>query len=163
MRRGGAGGGCAAGVGSRSLPPVRPISGAIPGFGTAVGVLGGQLARRPAPFLAVIGIITFVLGIASTRLETVFDPNDFLPAGGDAAREVAKLDAAFGGSTDVVDVLIEAEITDDRTWNEALHISSTSARTGRNSPRIRDFGPDVDLRWTVWTDFGVRVDFRWTT
>ena len=40
------------------LPPARPISGAIPGFGSVAEALGGQLARRPAPFLLAIGVIT---------------------------------------------------------------------------------------------------------
>ena len=48
-----------------SLPPARPISGAIPGVGPAVEALGGLLARRPGPFMVVIGVITLVLGVAS--------------------------------------------------------------------------------------------------
>ena len=98
-----------------SLPPARPIAGAIPGVGAAVEALGGMLARRPGPFLLVIGVVTLVLGVASTRIETVFDTNDFLPSGGSAIKDIETLDAAFGGSTDVVKVLIEAEITNDRT------------------------------------------------
>ena len=50
-----------------SLPPARPISGAIPGVGPAVEALGGLLARRPGPFMVVIGVVTLVLGIASTQ------------------------------------------------------------------------------------------------
>lgn len=103
-----------------SLPPARPISGAIPGFGAAVGALGGQLARRPVPFLVAIGIITLLLGIASTRIETAFDSRDFLPSGGDTIRNFDTLDAAFGGSTGPVQVLIEAEITEDRTIRNLL-------------------------------------------
>ncbi len=103
-----------------SLPPARPISGAIPGVGAAVEALGGQLARRPAPFLLAIGIITVVLGVASTNIDTVFDSRDFLPRGGDAIRDINTLDAAFGGSTDVVQVLIESEVTSDRTVRNVL-------------------------------------------
>ena len=103
-----------------SLPPARPIAGAIPGVGPAVEALGGQLARRPAPFLAAIGIITILLGIASTGIETVFDTRDFLPSGGNSIRDVETLDAAFGGSTDAVKALIEAEITEDRTVRNLL-------------------------------------------
>ena len=106
-----------------SLPPARPISGAIPGVGPAIEALGGQLARRPAPFLLVIAIVTVVLGIASTNISTVFDSRDFLPAGGDAIRDIDTLDAAFGGSTDVVQVLIEAEVTSDRTVRNVLDLS----------------------------------------
>ena len=105
------------------LPPARPVSGAIPGVGRAVEALGGQLARRPAPFLLVLGIVTLLLGIASTRVETEFDTRDFLPSGGDAIRDVETLDAAFGGSTDRVKVLVEAEATDDRTVRNVLDFS----------------------------------------
>ena len=103
-----------------SLPPARLVSGAIPGVGPALEALGGLLARRPMPFLAVIGIVTLLLGAASTRIETVFDTNEFLPKGGEAVRNVETLQAAFGGSTNVVKVLIEAEITDDRTIRNIL-------------------------------------------
>ena len=107
-----------------SLPPARPLSGAIPGVGPAAEALGGQLARRPAPFLVAMGVITLLLGIASTRIETVFDTNDFLPSSGDAIRGVETLDAAFGGSTYEVKVLIEAEITDDRTVRNMLDFTA---------------------------------------
>ena len=106
-----------------SLPPARPISGSIPGAGRAVESLGGLLARRPTPFLLAVGIVTLLLGIFSTRIETVFNTNDFLPSGGNAIRHIETLDSAFGGSTDTVQVLIEAEITDDRTVRNILDFS----------------------------------------
>ena len=103
-----------------TLPPARLVSGAIPGVGPAVEALGGQLARRPMPFLVFVGIVTLLLGLASTRIETVFDTNEFLPKGGEAVRNIETLQAAFGGSTSAVKVLIEAEITDDRTVRNIL-------------------------------------------
>ena len=99
--------------GSLSLP--RPVSGAIPGVGPVVEALGGQLARRPAPFLLAIAVVTILLSIAARDIETVFNTRDFLPSGGDAVRDLNTLDAAFGGEVDNVNVLIKAELTDDRT------------------------------------------------
>ena len=110
-----------------SLSPARPISGAIPGVGPAVEALGGQLARRPAPFLLAVAAVTILLGISSTRIETIFDTNDFLPSGGDALRNIETLDAAFGGSTGVVNVLIEAEITNDRTIRNMIDFTAAFA------------------------------------
>ena len=107
-----------------SLRPARPISGAIPGIGPAAEALGGVLARKPAPFLVVIGVVTLLLGAASMRIDTVFDSRDFLPAGGDVIEHTATLDAAFGGSTDPVSVLIEAELTDDRTVRNILDFTA---------------------------------------
>ena len=105
-----------------SLPGARPISGAIPGLDRAAEALGGLLVRRPTPFLVAIGAVTLVLGIAATRLDTVFDINDFLPSDGAVARDIKTLEAAFGGSTEVVKVLVEAEITDDRTVRNLLDL-----------------------------------------
>ena len=110
-----------------TLPPARPIAGAIPGVGTVAEALGGLLARRPMPFLVAIGVVTLVLGVAATRIETVFDSNSFLPSGGEAVRDIDTLDAAFGGSTDVVKVLIEAELTDDRTVRNMIDFSAAFA------------------------------------
>ena len=106
------------------LPPARLVAGAIPGVGPAIEALGGQLARRPAPFLVAILLITIGLGIASTDIKTVFDSRDFLPTGGNAIRDIDTLDAAFGGSTDTVQLLVEAEVTDDRTVRNILDFSS---------------------------------------
>ena len=106
-----------------SLRPARPIVGAIPGVGAAAEVLGGRIARRPAPFLVAIGVITVLLGIASTRIETVFDTRAFLPSGGEAIEHVETLDEAFGGSTEDVTMLIEAEITDDRTIRNVIDLT----------------------------------------
>ena len=99
--------------GSLGLP--RPVSGAIPGVGVAAEALGGQLARRPAPFLLAIAVVTILLSIAARDIETVFDTRDFLPSGGEAVRNLDTLDAAFGGEAESVSVLIKAELTDDRT------------------------------------------------
>ena len=98
-----------------SLPTPRPISNALPAVGGAVEALGRELARRPAPYLAVVAIVTVLLGIAATRIDTSFDTRDFLPSGGDSATDLETLDAAFGGSTEAVNVLIEAEVTQART------------------------------------------------
>jgi len=143
-----------------SLPPARPISGAIPGVGPAVEALGGLLARRPAPFLVVIGIVTILLGASSTRIETVFDTNDFLPTGGEAIRNIQTLDAAFGGSTDVVKVLIEAEITDDRTIRNIIDFSVAFADDLRRPEGVvSDIQSSLGLLLLDWvTDDGTQGD-----
>ena len=106
-----------------SLTPARPISGAITGVGPALEALGGLLALKPVPFLVAIGIVTVLLGAASTQIETEFNTRDLLPSGGDAIRNIDTLDAAFGGSSDLVTVMVEAEITDDRTVRNIFDFS----------------------------------------
>ncbi|MCY3646384.1 MAG: MMPL family transporter [Chloroflexi bacterium] len=98
-----------------SLPRARPISNALPGVGKAVEALGRELARRPAPYLGLVAVVTVLLGLAATRIDSTFDTRDFLPSGGDAMTDLETLDAAFGGSTEAVNVLIEAEVTQART------------------------------------------------
>lgn len=107
-----------------SLRPARPISGAIPGIGSALEAFGGLLARKPVPFLVVIGVVTLLLGMASTRLDTAFDTRDFLSSDGEVRAHLETLDAAFGGDSDSVKVLIEAEITDDRTVRNILDFTA---------------------------------------
>ncbi|MCY3602245.1 MAG: MMPL family transporter [Chloroflexi bacterium] len=98
-----------------SLPSARPISNALPGVGGAVERLGRELARRPAPYLGLVAVATVLLGLAATRIDSTFDTRDFLPSGGDGMTDLETLDAAFGGSTEAVNVLIEAEVTQART------------------------------------------------
>ncbi len=101
--------------GKGSLPAARPIANALPGVGGAVEALGRELARRPAPYLALVAVVTVLLALAATRIDSTFDTRDFLPSGGDAMTDLETLDAAFGGSTEAVNVLIEAEVTQART------------------------------------------------
>ena len=97
------------------LPAARPIATALPGVGGAVEALGRELARRPGPYLAVVAVVTILLGLAATRIDSTFDTRDFLPSGGDSLTDLETLDAAFGGATEAVNVLIEAEVTEART------------------------------------------------
>ena len=96
------------------LTSTQPISAAIPGLAGVAEALGGQLARRPLPFVALILAATVVFTAAATQIDTEFNNNDFLPSGGEAVRNLETLDAAFGGSTRGVHVLVETEITEDR-------------------------------------------------
>ena len=98
-----------------TLPAARPVSNALPGVGGAVEALGRELARRPAPYLGLVAVVTVLLGLAATRIDSTFDTRDFLPSGGSAMTDLETLDAAFGGSTEAVNVLIEAEVTEART------------------------------------------------
>ncbi len=98
-----------------TLPAARPVSNALPGVGGAVEALGRELARRPAPYLGLVAVVTVLLGLAATRIDSTFDTRDFLPSGGSAMTDLETLDAAFGGSTEAVNVLIEAEVTQART------------------------------------------------
>ncbi len=91
------------------------VADAIPRVGPMAAALGSSVTRRPMPYIAVVAAISIGLGIASTDIEARFTIHDVLPRGGDGLADLNTLESAFGGSTEVVNVLIEAEATDTRT------------------------------------------------
>ena len=131
----------------------RPLAGAIPGAGKAIELAGKAVARRPSIFLAAVMVMTVVLGAAASNLETEFDSRDFLPSGGESIEDLETLDAAFGGQTEVVNVLVEAELTETRTVLNLIDFSEA----------IED-----DLRRPTGVATGVRLSLGllladWTT
>ena len=142
------------------LPPARPISNALPGVGGAVEALGRELARRPAPYLGLVAVVTVLLGLAATRIDSTFDTRDFLPSGGDAMTDLETLDAAFGGSTEAVNVLIEAEVTQARTILNLLDFTDAFQDDLRRPVGVvGDVQGSVGLLVLDWiTDSGVPGD-----
>ena len=102
-------------VARRRRPAIRPIANSLPGVGVAAAALGRELARRPTPYLALVVVVTVLLGIAATGIESTFDRRELLPTSGDTSIDLVTLDEAFGGSTEDVNVLVEAEVTQSRT------------------------------------------------
>ncbi|MXX17920.1 MAG: MMPL family transporter, partial [Dehalococcoidia bacterium] len=142
------------------LPPARPISNALPGVGGAVEALGRELARRPAPYLGLVAVVTVLLGLAATRIDSTFDTRDFLPSGGEATTDLETLDAAFGGSTEAVNVLIEAEVTQARTILNLLDFTDAFQDDLRRPVGVvGDVQGSVGLLVLDWiTDSGVPGD-----
>ena len=110
-----------------SLPEPRLMTDAIPGAGTLIARVGEFVARQPMVALAGAAVVTVVLGTAATQISTEFDSNDFLPGDGDSLTDIDALDEAIGGQTEVVTVLVEAELTDDRTLRNLLTLSEAFA------------------------------------
>lgn len=110
-----------------SLAEPRLMTDAIPGAGAAIARIGEFVARRPMVALAGAAIVTIALGSAATQISTEFSSNDFLPSGGESLTDIDALDKAFGGQTEVVTVLVEAELTDDRTLRNLLTVSEAFA------------------------------------
>ncbi len=106
-----------------TLTPPRAMTDAIPGAGRVVGGVGDYVARKPLVMLAVAGVATVVLGLTATNISTEFDSNDFLPGGGDSLTDIEALDEALGGRTEIVTILVEADLTDDRTLRNLLGLS----------------------------------------
>ena len=64
-----------------------------------------------------------MLSGAATEISTEFNSNDFLPGDGESIEDIEALEEALGGQTEIVTVLIEAELTDDRTLRNILTIT----------------------------------------
>ena len=95
----------------------------IPGAGSVVERAGRFVATKPMPVLAVAGLVTIVLSGAATEISTEFNSNDFLPGSGESIEDIEALEEALGGQTEIVTVLVEAELTDDRTLRNLLTIT----------------------------------------
>ncbi len=98
-----------------TLKPPRPISAALPGIEGLAGLLGRSISRRPAPYLAVVLAVTIGLGFAATGLTSEFKIRDILPRGGSLLTDMDTIDAAIGGSTEMVTVLVRAEAAETST------------------------------------------------
>ena len=92
-------------------------------LGGTAGAIAGFVATKPMIVLAVAGVMTVLLGSAATQISTEFNSNDFLPSDGESLQDNEALDQALGGQTEVVTVLIEAELTDDRTLRNLLTVT----------------------------------------
>lgn len=105
------------------LGAARLTGDSIPGAGSVVERAGVFVATKPMPVLAVAGVITVVLAGAATEISTEFNSNDFLPGSGESIEDIEALEDALGGQTEIVTVLVEAELTDDRTLRNLLTIT----------------------------------------
>ena len=117
-----------------TLAPPRPISNALPGVGRVAEWLGTTVTRRPAPYIVVVLAVTVGLGFAATDLKFEFSIRDILPRDGSVLEDLETLDAAVGGSTEIVSLLIKAEATETRTLLN-LHDLTTAFEDERRRPR----------------------------
>lgn len=106
-----------------TLGDAKVMGDAIPGAGPLVGRIGRFVATKPMPVLAVAGAVTIVMGFAAAQISTEFNSNDFLPSGGESLEDIEALEQALGGQTEIVTVLVEAELTDDRTLRNLLSLT----------------------------------------
>ena len=135
-----------------TLAPPRPISNALPGVGRAAEWLGTQVTRRPAPYIVVVLAVTVGLGFAATDLKSEFSVRDVLPRGGTVLEDLETLDAAVGGSTELISLLIKAEATDTGTLLN-LHGLTSAFDDEQSRPRTvaRPIQGSYELLLRDWT------------
>ena len=96
------------------LAQPRLMAHALPGIDRLTERLGNSIARRPAPYVVFVAAISVGCGIAATNLTTDFSLRDLLPSNGNLIKDLQSLDEAFHGSTEAVNILVEAELTEAR-------------------------------------------------
>ena len=96
------------------LAQPRLMAHALPGIDRLTERLGTSIARHPAPYVVFVAAISVGLGIAATNLTTDFSLRDLLPSNGNLVKDMQSLDEAFHGSTEAVNILVEAELTETR-------------------------------------------------
>jgi len=101
----------------------RRMDQAIPGAGPLVEKIGAVVVRKPAAILIATGIVTVILGGFATDLDSSFNSNDFLPDGSESKDDIVFLQDSLGGNSEVVTVLIEADLTSDRTLRNLIDFS----------------------------------------
>ncbi len=142
------------------LPPPRSIANAIPGIDRLAERLGTSITRRSAPYLVLVVAVTVGLGFAASGITTDFTIRDVLPRDGNLIEDLNSLDAAVGGSTEVVSVLVRAEVTETRMLYNLFSMTA-AFEDDLSRPRAADGAmeaslPLLMLDWT--TDDGTPGD-----
>ncbi len=134
------------------LPPPRPIANAIPGVDRLAERLGTSITRRPAPYLVLVVAMTVGLGFAASGITTDFTIRDVLPRDGNLIEDLNSLDATFGGSTEVVSVLVKAEVTETHTLQNLFSMTE-AFEDDLSRPRAADGAMEASLPLLVldWT------------
>ena len=137
---------------SGPLPPPRPIANAIPGIDRLAERLGTSITRRPAPYLVLVVGVTVGFGFAASGITTEFTIRDILPRDGNVIDDLNSLDAAVGGSTEVVSVLVRAEVTETRTLHNLFYMTE-AFEDDLSRPRAADGAMEASLPLLVldWT------------
>ena len=105
-------------------PNIRAIDQAIPGAGDLVERIGSATVRRPGVILAATGVVTIFFGVMAAGLGTSFNTSDFLPDGTESKEDVVFMTENLGGNTEAVTVLVEADLSSDRTIRNLLDFSA---------------------------------------
>ncbi len=136
-----------------TLTAPRAVSEALPGIERLAEVLGRSVTRRPAPYIIAVLAVTVGLGFAATGLESRFSIRDVLPKGGGVLEDMNTLDAAVGGSTEIVSVLVEAEATETRTLLNLYDLTdSFEDNQRRPSAAAAPIQASYDLLVDDWID-----------
>lgn len=104
---------------------VKQIGDAIPGAGDVIERLGVAAVRRPGVILAGVGVVTLVLGAFMLQLESSFNSSDFFPSGSESLDDLNFLQDEVGGNTEPVTIVIEGDLSSDRTVRNLIELEES--------------------------------------
>lgn len=102
----------------------RPMSDAIPGAGKLVEAISSVSVAKPGVILAAVGVFTIVMGGLASQVESEFSNEDFVANGSESKEDLAFLNEFLGGNTEPVTILVESEMSSDRTLRNLLDLSA---------------------------------------
>lgn len=101
----------------------RRMDQAIPGAGALVERIGAATVRKPGAILGVTLVVTVIMGSLASGLDSSFNSNDFLPDGSETKDDILFLDEFIGGNSEPVTVLVESDLSSDRTIRNLVDFS----------------------------------------
>ena len=93
----------------------------LPRIGRMVGRLSGVVVRVPLLVLALVGVVTFYAASRLGDLDGAFDLADLLPAG-EVLDDIEFMQGDLGGRSEIVTVLVEADLSKDRTLRDLVDL-----------------------------------------
>ncbi len=97
---------------------------AIPGAGAVVERISSVAVARPIVILAATAAVTAGFAAFTTQLGTEFDNADFVARGSESLDDLEFFAEFLGGSNEPVTVVVEGDLTDDRTLRNLFDLSS---------------------------------------
>ena len=114
-----------------TLAPPRAVSDSLPGLRRAARMLGGSISQRATPYIIGVIVASFGFGYAATGVSSDFSINDLLPSDSRTFQVLETMDAAVGGASGPVNVLVRAEITDTRTFLNIFEMTDALSAASR--------------------------------
>ncbi len=100
----------------------RPLADSIPGLDGLFRFTARLTVQRPVAVLGSIFVITVVAFWGASNISTTFSSTEFSPEGAETTEDIEFLDEFVGGQTETLVILIETELSDDRSVRNLLDL-----------------------------------------
>lgn len=100
----------------------RPLADSIPGLDGLFRFTARLTVQRPVLVLGSIFIITMFALWSASSIQTTFSASEFAPNGAETTEDIDFLNEFVGGQTETMIILIETELTEDRSVRNVLDL-----------------------------------------